>query len=388
MLCVFEFPPGDAEWQLRDLANALQGRVRGLRIEFCYGFLKSYKPGGLSLRRISNGIFVHIRAFVRCLLGSYSVVLVRSSPPLIQITIALAARLRGMPYWVWLMDAHPEIEQVEWGRIWGVGWLLRRLQDVNASCLSGAEVVVVPDQAMSDRFVRAVTSDRILICPTWGNGTCAPISGRPASKSAPEAKGLNFAYIGNLGFAHDVPLLCRFLVQCANRVPVEISFISTSREAVASFQERLGEAKITVRWRPRVPDFLNLLAVIREAEFDYGIVIMSEQFAGLLSPSKFIGYLAGDLPIIYLGPANTNAAVACDRFQAGVRMDATMFDSNGANLVEMIIARDGSETMRRNIAAVLAHFAQYNGEYLAREILRQTAALGVRAPEPARQGPS
>ena len=374
---MYEFPPGDAEWQLRDLARGLQALAPGLKVDFCNGFLKQYRAGGTSLIRVVNGAFVHTRALFQILFTDHDVVLVRSSPPLIQITVAIAAKLQGIPYWVWLMDAHPEIEQVKWAGIPGLGWLLGRVHHLNICCLKGAEMIVLPDQAMRERFAPLVGEEKIIVCPTWGNNSLQVNNVVPNSTDLPSHLGLRLAYIGNLGFAHDIPNICRFLNECSKRVQVELVFISAAVEAAERVRGGVNSLRVVVTIRPPVPfsGSPGLSAVIRELDFDYGIVSMSDEFAGLLSPSKFIGYLEGDLPIIYLGPPSTNAAQICDRFNAGIRVDLAEQDSHIGRVIDLIVSRDCPTIMRKGIAAALTHFAQYHGGYLAGEILQKGLSL-------------
>lgn len=49
---------------------------------------------------------------------------------------------------------------------------------------------------------------------------------------------------------------------------------------------------------------------------------MDDRLAGVLSPSKFSGYLSFGLPILNIGPSGTNADYACSNFKAGVSLNA------------------------------------------------------------------
>jgi hypothetical protein len=169
ILVVFEFPPSDAEWQVRDLAASLRQHAPHLEISHCSGFVDRYAPGGLHPRRLLNGIWVHVRAFFQIVFGGYDVVLVRSAPPLIQMTVAAACHLRRLPYWVWLMDAHPEIEHELWRHMFLVGPMCGLLSKLNASCLRSAALVVVLDDGMRQRLIPGLNESRVVTCPTWGS---------------------------------------------------------------------------------------------------------------------------------------------------------------------------------------------------------------------------
>lgn len=168
VLIVFEFPPGDAEWQNRDVADALRRQSPGLQVAFCHGWYAKYQAGGGRLGRVCNGLWVHLRAFFQILFGRADAVLVRSTPPLIQMTVAAACRMRGIPYWVWLMDAHPEIEYELWSGRPGAGAVLAALVKLNSACLRGAQIVIVLDDSMRHRLVPTLPDERVIVCPTWG----------------------------------------------------------------------------------------------------------------------------------------------------------------------------------------------------------------------------
>ena len=371
ILFVFEFPPSEAEWQLRDLAAGLQARRPGLAISYCTGFAARYSPGGLHPLRIVNGFWVHLRAIGQILLGRYDAVLVRSAPPLIQMTVALACRLRGLPYWIWLMDAHPEIEQVLCQGKPVIAWVLGALCRLNRRGLRRAQLVVVLDQAMRRRLVPSVGADRVIVCPTWGREGLAKIK-VPEQIETGEGSALRLVYLGNFGLAHDLPLLCRLLEACAARRKVELVFIGTAARSIEPFKGFAAQHGIAVSLRPHVA-FSELPAFLPAMKFDYGIVTLNERFLGLLSPSKFIGYLAGGLPVIYLGPADTNAALVCDELGAGLRIGAGSFDSAlGRDAIERIFNRESRRQMTQRVPNALAHFDRYNGEYLAGEIAKCT----------------
>lgn len=167
-LFVYEFPPGDAEWQLRDLAAGLVAQEPTLRISYCVGFLAHYVPGGLSGVRLLNAAWTHLRASGQILFGNYDAVMVRSAPPLIQFTVAAACAARGIPYWFWLMDAHPEIESELWAKRPVVGTIARGLARLNRSCIRHAELVIVLDEGMRQRLVSAGDERQVIVCPTWG----------------------------------------------------------------------------------------------------------------------------------------------------------------------------------------------------------------------------
>lgn len=191
----------------------------------------------------------------------------------------------------------------------------------------------------------------------------------------PPVELLRLAYLGNLGLAHDVPLLCEFLVKCAASVRVEVCFIGTAEKSLGAVRRDAAVPNLTISSCPSI-DFEKLAEKLPAMKFDYGLVSLSERFLGLVSPSKFSGYLAGALPMIYLGPAGSNAAMVCDEFGAGMRL--TGEDLRGekfAATLDQLMAAGTKERMRAATVPALRHFDRYNGGFLAEAILERAGSL-------------
>jgi hypothetical protein len=371
LLCVFEFPPSDIEWQMRDLAGQLQTQSPGIRVRFCAGFLRAYRPGGLTLSRLLNGAWVHGRAFGQILCGSYDAVLVRSAPPLIQLTVAVACGLRRIRFWVWLMDAHPEIEQVLWRERAALSAVLEGLNRLNRRFLRRAEIVIVLDEAMRRRLVPDRAESRMIVCPTWGRELPPLVADEDRGvDGGPEV--LRLLYLGNLGFAHDLAALRRLLEVCVKRAPVELTFIGTPKSAIARIRDQSPGSRLKINELPHVP-FVRLATLLRTLTLDYGLVALQERFAGLVSPSKFIGYLIGGVPVLYLGPPETNTAVACDHCGAGLRVDSALLaPENESRLIGRVFDLKSQAERRLAIPAAIAHFHAYDATFLAAQILERT----------------
>ena len=187
------------------------------------------------------------------------------------------------------------------------------------------------------------------------------------------AEALRLAYLGNLGRAHDVPMLAEFLQACTTEVDVEIAFIGTAESCIAPLR-RLSTStthNLGIELHPPVA-FAKLRETLEPMKFDYGIVSFDEKFRGLLSPSKFSGYLAASLPIVYLGPSGTNAAMVCERFGAGFRLDrGTLAGEACRAALDQMLGQRGGGRLRKNVEHAWHSLEQFDGEHLAREILRR-----------------
>lgn len=187
---------------------------------------------------------------------------------------------------------------------------------------------------------------------------------------------LRLAYLGNLGRAHDVPMLSDFLKACSQEVEVEIGFIGTTEAAIAPLRQLAPHHRFRLEIHPPIA-FEKLGDVLPTMKFHYGLVSFSNQFLGLLSPSKFSGYLAAGLPIIYLGAPGTNAAIVCERFGGGFRFDRSALTGEvWRTSLERILWQREASTLKANVELARKFFEQYDGDYLARQIVSRLSGFG------------
>jgi hypothetical protein len=213
----------------------------------------------------------------------------------------------------WLMDYHPEMEaRALERRGWrGCAQLLRR---VDADAMRRFALVVTLDRAMAKVARARSGAAPVAEHPTWGNPTTATA----APSRAPAAPGdrLRLAYAGNLGAAHDLQVVGQLLAACARRRPVELYVIGASPAGIARFRGLDPGGEITIVAHDRVP-FADLPRLYQRWGIVAGVVLLAEESAGLVAPSKFSGYIDFGLPILYVGPPDTSTAEVCATFKAG-----------------------------------------------------------------------
>ena len=375
VLFVFEYPPED-EAMARSLIAGLRARRPDLEFASVHGWFREYRPGGLRPHRLGNILWVYLQAAWQVRFGRVDAVIVRSAPPGIQLWTQWWARVRRVPVICWLMDYHPEIEARLLDRR-GPEFLAAWLRKIDATLMPGFALVVVLDQAMADLARRRTGGGNVEQHPTWGDarpGGLTPVSYVPGQGGRP----LNLAYSGNLGVAHSLAPLAELLRAVRQRHEVNLFVIGTSPAGEGLFR-RLGvDLGVSVTIHARVP-FASLPGLYEQWHIDAGIVLLKEESAGLVSPSKFSGYIDFGLPIVYFGPAGTSSAEVCVRFRGGFwipsQPDPAALPAAVMGLLDagaMVAAATGARAAAR-------HFAACNGDTLAEIMSPRIPAAAGRA---------
>jgi hypothetical protein len=264
------------------------------------------------------------------------------------------------------MDYHPELEARRLEKR-GLGGLARLLRAVDARLMPRFALVVTLDPAMTALVSSRVSPARVLEHPTWGtNGTAgfAPVSYRPGAGTGP----LRLAYSGNLGAAHDLEPLGRLLQAVARERPTSLLVIGASPAGEARFRELGAGLGIRVEANPRVP-FTELRRLYEEHRIDAGIVLLSDESAGLVSPSKFSGYIDFGLPLVYLGPPGTNSATVCARFRGGFWLPAGAGPDVTGRVASDLLDTGQMDAAASGARAAAAYFTGFNGRSLAEALM-------------------
>jgi hypothetical protein len=359
---VFEYA-GEPDHMMHSLLENLGQLVPGMRVTLIPGLFSKYRPGGLRPERLFNLAWVYLRVAVHLLFRRPDAVIVQSAPPGIQLWTVAWAAIRGTPVFCWLMDYHPEFEARALERLGHAG-LARPLRTLDGLLMPRFACVITLDPAMTALVRARATATRVLEHPTWVADRTAGIwrvSYSPGGGGGP----LRLAYSGNLGAAHDLTVLRRLLESVGRRRKVRLFVIGGTKKGELRFRQLCAELGIAVEFIPRVPIFSDLRGLYERLRIDAGIVLLSEESAGLASPSKFAGYINFGVPLLYLGPPGTNAAAVCLKFQGGFWLRA----ASGA--VEMDTVAAGLLDERQMAAAAAGahaaaeHFAGFNGRSLA-----------------------
>jgi hypothetical protein len=361
---IYEFGRRPDDWMMDDLISALQTLRPELEHVYLKGFLKRYRPGGTGVLRLINLLYVYLRVLVHLVIFRPDFVVVRTTPPGIQLLAAWLGGLLRIPVFCWLMDYHPEIEARSADK---KGWsaVARALRRVDRHCLERLRAIIVLDHAMADLVAQRVPRVPTLVHPTWN--TDEADSWKPILHRAGGGVRLVLVYGGNLGASHDTSTLERLLSLVGEQRPVELHVVGCSESARQRFRQMGDSAGVAIRFRARVP-FEQLRDVFENVEADLGVVLLSDDAAGLVSPSKFASYLKFGVPVLYVGPSRTNAHFVCEHFKGGIPLSNGASDVQLTDSVDAMVAKGKLAEMQRDLEAAARYFGSRNGKTLAAEL--------------------
>lgn len=359
---VFEFA-GQPGHMMHSLLANIGSMLPGMRLTYLPGLFVTYRPGGFRPERIANLVWVYVRVALHLLFRRPDAVLVQSAPPGIQLWTVAWAAIGGVPVFCWLMDWHPELEARALEQR-GHSGLARLLFKVDGALMPRFAAIITLDPAMTD-LVRTKTSpERVLEHPTWatdGPSKVAHVAYCPGSGGGP----LNLVYSGNLGAAHDLAPLRRLLESVARRRAVRLVVIGGSKKGEARFQELCTGIGLAIETLPRARSLSDLRGLYEEHRIDAGIVLLSQQSAGLVSPSKYSAYINFGLPLIYLGPPGTNAATVCLQFEGGFWLPTDASPIEIDRVASGLLDKGQMAAAAAGACSAAAHFARFDGRSLA-----------------------
>jgi hypothetical protein len=365
LLFVSEFA-GDDDWHYPSVAAALAALPELIECSPVRGFSTNRTGGGLHFRRLLNGAWVYLRlpfALAASMARRESVAIVCiTTPPGIHLWCALLGRLTGTPVVCWLMDYHPEIEarwleQREWGR--PGARLLRWLDRRALRCCRG---IIALDDAMASLCRSRAPAVRVESFPTWPSRELSGLEpAQPGRRDAKELE-LRLLHAGSLGRAHDLDALSRLL----DAIPVRcrLTLLGADERTRRAFSALATSHDVDLVVRPRLaPEaFAKALAT---SGADFGIVLLKDRYAGLVSPSKFTAYAAAAIPVLTIGPPGTTAHRLAAEFGAGVHLPNDPGNDELVRAAEQLMDPAARTTFRSRAVEARDWLRRYDAEAFA-----------------------
>lgn len=346
LLFVSEFA-GEEDWHYSSVAPAVAALSQPIECTSVRGFMTSRAGGGLHPRRLLNGVWVYLRlpfALAACIAaGRSAAILCITTPPGIQLWCALLGWLTGTPVVCWLMDYHPEIE-ARWleGRAWGRP-LARVLRLLDRRALRRYQGIIALDDAMATLCRSRAPAVRVESFPTWPSQELADLEPAQIEQRDVEEPVLRLLHAGSLGRAHDLEALSRLLEAVPFRC--HATLLGADERTRRAFSTLAASHDVDLDVSPRLaPEaFANALA---RSGADFGIVLLKDRYAGLVSPSKFTAYAAAGIPLLTIGPPGTTAHRLATEHGAGIALPNDPSHDKLARAAEQLIDPAARTTFR------------------------------------------
>jgi colanic acid biosynthesis glycosyl transferase WcaI len=253
-------------------------------------------------RAVNFGSFLLICSLRLLTLRRFDVVVGLTSPPLISFLAALFVRLKGGSFCFWVMDLNPD-EAI------AAGWLdqdsptTRLLQRMLSYSFRHADRTIVLDRFMKERVIaKRIDPTRIAIVPPWSHDDTVSFSesGREVFR---DRHGLSdkfvVMYSGNHSPCHPLDTLLEAALALKMRAEIVFCFVGGGSEQVKVREFALQNGLTNVKCLPYQP--LRELSGSLSAA-DLHVVVMGEEFVGIVHPCKVYNIMSIGAHVLYIGP--------------------------------------------------------------------------------------
>jgi hypothetical protein len=287
-------------------------------------------------RALNFASFLLVCALRLMTLPRFDVVVALTSPPLISFLAALFVSLKGGRFCFWVMDLNPD-EAIAAGWLPKNSKVTRMLQRLLVYSLNRADLVIVLDRFMKDRVLsKGITPNRVKVLPPWSHDevVCYSIQGRKSFRSK---HGLTekfvVMYSGNHSPCHPLDTLLDATLALSKHEELAFCFVGggTEQNKVREFSRRHKLRNlICLPYQP-----LDSLSDSLSAA-DLHVVVMGDEFTGIVHPCKIYNILRIGVPVLYIGPPESHISDIAVQFQSAQISVAQHGDS--ISVVEQITA--------------------------------------------------
>lgn len=357
ILLFHEFGPVSREWHQGPVADELCRLDR--QVIWKHGWLSDYRAGGTGLVRIVNLIYCYLMFPWFLWWHRPDAVLVRSAPPGIQVWLSICGTLQGQKVVWWLMDYHPEIEARMLEKRGAIKkGLSRLLRAIDRWALKRTYAVIAIDRAIAKCVSDKSSKPRVVVYPTWSpEGSLKAASTR--RDPVANTQTVTILHLGNFSFAHDLKSLRTLIGKAPVQWVFKLIVVNPSQRGRELFSELAATLdRVQVEFYSKKP-LEEVARWIAEKRINWGLVTLDSKFAGTVSPSKFHTYLELNLPLLYIGPNDTNAAYCCQEYGAGVLVQP----ENPAVSLPAILALNTDREARRSMLEGVARAKSKTHDY-------------------------
>ncbi len=241
-------------------------------------------------------------------LRRFDVVVALTSPPLISSLGALFVRLKGGRFFFWVMDLNPD-EAIAAGWLRENSLTAKVLKRFLRYSLLHSEKIIALDQFMKQRIVsKGVPEHSVTILPPWAHDDTVrfDLEGREAFRRQHNLeKSFVVMYAGNHSPCHPLDTLVEAAHRLSSNEQVVFCFIGggSEHQKVRDFATRHSlENIVCLPYQP----FVSLAASLSAA--DLHVVVMGDEFVGIVHPCKIYNILTLGTPFLYIGPSPSHVS--------------------------------------------------------------------------------
>lgn len=253
-------------------------------------------------RAIDFASFMVMCGFKLLTIPRFDAVVSLTSPPLISVFGAAAAKIRGAKFYYWVMDLNPD-EAIAAGWLRAKSFPARVLEALSRFSFRNSEKIFALDRFMRDRIrAKEIPEDRIEVIPPWSLDD--EVSFDPEGRDLfREKHGLTDKYVimysGNHSPCHPLDSVVDAAVKLKEDTRFVFFFVGGGSEH-KKIARRIEDGGLrNVRCLPYQP--MEKLAGSLSAA-DLHVVVMGEPFVGMIHPCKIYNILSISAPFLFIGP--------------------------------------------------------------------------------------
>ncbi len=276
-----------------------------------------------------------VAIYLLFLLNKNDLVVCKTDPPLLSVTISLVSRIKKAKQINWVQDLYPEIAMVIKSNVF-VNPLIRLLKSIRNKSLSTACVNVVVSERMAEKLINEqIPRDQVRVISNWSNGDkIFPI---PRAKNSLREKWnisnkFVIGYSGNMGHAHDFDSILNIVEKLNDHKSIRFVFIGGGVK-YPWIKSEIGRRQLTnIEIHPYQQEE-NIAESLSVA--DIHIVSLLERLEGFLYPSKFFAAAASSRPIFFIGGTESELGRLIIRENCGLVVQSNAVDKGVGALINL-----------------------------------------------------
>ena len=239
-------------------------------------------------------------------LRKFDVIVAMTSPPLISFLATLAVPTKARSLVFWSMDLNPD-EAIAAGWLRVESPVARLLSRMLLHSLQRADCIVALDRFMRHRIeAKGISADKVMVVPPWSHDDRVrfDLAGREEFRGKHGlSKKFVVMYSGNHSPCHPLETLVQAAERLAENEDLAFCFVGGGSEFGKVKERARNRGLRNVLCLPYQP--IEKLSGSLSAA-DLHVVVMGDQYVGIVHPCKIYNVLAVKKPFLYIGPSESH----------------------------------------------------------------------------------